>query len=586
MQSLAPSIFAGSLGPDVLMAHTIQPAPRPRTSRQTGFGGLFLLFFVGALAGSAALFAFYRVDTVVTKAVRDTSDVLGSTKAALVAYAVQRGRAECDPSITGVTSCTAQLAERPGELPCPDTNNDGVAEATCRTTNNESHIGRVPWKTLGIAEPKDAAGETLWYAVSSEFRNRASNGSNHTLNSDSRGSIVVLAADPECWPDPLKCPQLASDAVAIIFSPGMSQGTQNRGDSLLGLVSCTVVGLTIGRDRCPSNYLETVAINASTRVVATAYVPTRPIPGVNDQLAYLTTAEIIPPVELRVAGEVKKLLESYRAKSPCECYPWAEDWPYLGGIADLGQNRGRLPSQASPHDWGTNGIPAMPQWLDSNDWHNLVWYSVGKKNTDTAGRICRTCSSLEMLRVETQGSPVVTSEVSVVFIMPGTAGATPRLPRPPGSTKTSQTDVPSRYMDDEPNRVAATCPVVGDPGGAVCTSPSTCYTMIPGDPSCDTFVIPQSQARDRDRLYTLTSAPPHACLAPARVLIDNGPCRLTGNAVNSLCLAAAAAIADPASGCSAKCKTAAAAMITTPCRNNYSASGCTGHINTLKSCNS
>ena len=145
---------------------------------QRGFGGFLLLMFVGGLAASVALFTFYRIDTVEAVSIRHTSDVLATTKAALIGYAVQ-------------------LGERPGELPCPDTNNDGVAEPRCRITNDESHIGRVPWKTLGIPEPKDAAGETLWYAISSEFRNRASfptsgsiNDTNHTLNSDSRGAIV------------------------------------------------------------------------------------------------------------------------------------------------------------------------------------------------------------------------------------------------------------------------------------------------------------------------------------------------------------------------------------------------------------
>ena len=43
--------------------------------------------------------------------------------------------------------------------------------------------------------------------------------------------------------------------------------------------------------------------------------------------------------------KIKTLLEAYRANSPCECYPWADTWPYSGGIADIGQNRGRFPTQ-------------------------------------------------------------------------------------------------------------------------------------------------------------------------------------------------------------------------------------------------
>jgi hypothetical protein len=557
---------------------------RGPSDRQRGFGGLFLLFFVGGLAASAGLFAFYRIDTVAAKNVRETSDVVAATKAALIGYAVQRGRTVCtDPVSTNpaaVAECARQLTERPGELPCPDTNNDGVGEATCIA----GAVGRVPWKSLGIPEPRDRAGEILWYAISGNFRNRASwpTSPHNTLNSDTRGTITVRAAN--------NATALVTDAAAVIFAPGASQSAQNRSNVD---ASCTVLHASnlFERSECPSNYLETATFDAVTRAVTRVFVPNTVTDAVNDRVAYITTAEIITPVELRVAGEIKKLLEEYRANSPCQCYPWAEDWPYMGGIADLGQNRGRLPSQASPHDWGTNGVPAMPQWLDSNDWHNLVWYSVGRKNSDTAGRICRTCSSRDMLRVVTQQSPLVTTDVSVVFFLPGTAGATPRLPRPPsGSLSTSQrniTDDALRYLEDAQNygpADEANCPVVGDPGGTMCTSPSTCYSFIPGQTSCDTYIVPQSRARDRDRLYTLTSAPPTACRAPARVLVDNGPCKLTGNTVNTICLNAVTEIST--SGCSAACVAAANAMITTPCRNNYSASGCPAHITALNSCSS
>lgn len=571
-----------------------------RLRRQRGAGVFLLLLVIAGFTAAAGMYSFYRIDTVAVESVRRTTDVIASTKAALIGYAVRAGRTTCsDPGNALV--CNAELAERPGDLPCPDTNNDGIAEPTCRTGSpliHDSHIGRVPWRTLGIPEPKDAAGETLWYAISSEFRNRASfptsgsiTSANHALNSDSRGTILVRAADPGCWADPTTCPQLADDAVAVIFSPGMTQGPQSRAGSLQGLVLCNAVGLSVGRDACPSNYLETVTINATTRVVTAAYVPTRPIPNVNDQVAYITTAEIIPQVELRVAGEVKKLLEGYRAQSGCQCYPWAEDWPYLGGIADLGQNRGRFPTQASPHDWGTDGIPALPPWLESNNWHNLIWYSVGKENSDTAGRICRSCSALTRLRVITQESPLVATDVSVVFFLPGTpAGGVPRLPRPhTASLSTAQrniTDDLTRYLEDTYNNDGAniaTCPVTGETGGNVCTT-ANCYTIIPGETSCDTFIVPQSRAHDRNRLYTLTSEPPNVCRGAGRVLIDSGPCRVTGNTIDAICVNAVAAIR--AAGCPAPCIDAADTMIVAPCRNHHHTSQCVAAIATLKACTS
>lgn len=58
---------------------------------------------------------------------------------------------------------------RPGSLPCPDTNDDGVAESF---VSNEcpSYIGRLPWKTLGLPRLADSQGEALWYALSKGLR--------------------------------------------------------------------------------------------------------------------------------------------------------------------------------------------------------------------------------------------------------------------------------------------------------------------------------------------------------------------------------------------------------------------------------
>ena len=578
------------------MAYTSQRArSRVRPAPQRGFGGLFLLFFVGALAGSAALFAFYRIDTVAVENVRHTTDVVATAKAALIGYAVQRGRTVCTnppvPPAVPSAACLAELAERPGDLPCPDTNNDGVAEPTCI----EGAIGRFPWRTVGIPEPRDNDGEVLWYAISGNFRNRASwpappappalpsstiNNTNHTLNSDTRGTITVRAAD--------NATVLATDAAAVIFAAGgVHSAQQNRSAAQ---DACTVLHATqlFERRLCPTNYLETATFDAATRSVTRVFVPNAVTAAVNDRVAYITTAEIITPVELRVAGEVKKLLEGYRANSGCQCYPWAEDWPYLGGIADIGQNRGRFPTTAFPHAWGDGNIPVLPPWLDDNDWHNLIWYAVGKANAPTGGRICRTCSALDMLSVVTQEAPLVAINVSALFFMPGMpAGGTPRLPRPPsGSLSGAQrsiTDDLTRYLEDarnNDNHIMASCPVVNETGGSIADP----YTILSTQTSCDIYTRPQSPNRDRDRLYTFTSPPPSVCAQGAQVLADHGPCRVSGNTVNAICTAA---YADMVAGaCSQGCLDAAKLMVNPPCRNNHNSPGCPAAIATLNSCSS
>src|SRR6516162_2545144 len=90
---------------------------------------------------------------------RVSDAALAQAREALIAYAVDR-------PINAVVG--------PGYLPCPDLDDDGWAEATCGSqtgdTGQAQRIGRLPWKTLGLADLRDGAGERLWYAVSSKYK--------------------------------------------------------------------------------------------------------------------------------------------------------------------------------------------------------------------------------------------------------------------------------------------------------------------------------------------------------------------------------------------------------------------------------
>ena len=92
-------------------------------------------FLVSALSSSALRTA--RQET--------SASVLAQAKEALIGYA-------------------ASDSTRPGELPCPDINNDGVIKITgpdadYSGSNCMSLVGRLPWKTLGLPELRDASGE-------------------------------------------------------------------------------------------------------------------------------------------------------------------------------------------------------------------------------------------------------------------------------------------------------------------------------------------------------------------------------------------------------------------------------------------
>lgn len=92
-------------------------------------------------------------------------------------------------------------AARPGELPCPDTNNDGLAENTCTPAPGSQMVrGRLPWKNLSLPDSFDIAQERLWYAVSADFSPATSKkidaGTAGQLALDSTNKLVALVIAP------------------------------------------------------------------------------------------------------------------------------------------------------------------------------------------------------------------------------------------------------------------------------------------------------------------------------------------------------------------------------------------------------
>ena len=97
--------------------------------------------------------------------------------------------------------------KNPGMLPCPeDPSADAVSGEASSNCNELNHIGRLPWKTLGIGDIRDGNGDKLWYAMSPAFRSKPNLNTIATLNVN----------------------QQKNHAVAIVFSPGMPLASQSR----------------------------------------------------------------------------------------------------------------------------------------------------------------------------------------------------------------------------------------------------------------------------------------------------------------------------------------------------------------------
>lgn len=343
-----------------------------------------------------------------------TADALAQAKDALVGYA---------SSVTLTSSGSA----RPGDLPCPDINNDGSADTPC----SGNVLGRLPWKTLGLPDLRDSSGERLWYAVSTNFKNSprtTCTNSNLTgcLNSDTSGTISVFSSDGVL----LNNGGGGTGAVAVIIAPG---APLTRQDNISQIRGCTVGVDCDVTDKCtsaspttvpkcnPVNYLDNATVGAITQDNAnfvdssasngfiqgriTIYDPatkTNPV-ILNDQLLVITQDNIIQPIQKRVAAEVKNCLSEYAANSQNQgplpnqgYYPWAaartvsgssivyndSDRLEFGHIPDAlfaqtcsdtgGSNCNSIQNGGMMNNWGPACSLANTNWWVN--WKEMVFY--------------------------------------------------------------------------------------------------------------------------------------------------------------------------------------------------------------------
>jgi hypothetical protein len=254
---------------------------------------------------------------------------------------------------------------RPGELPCPDTNDDGNEENTCDTP--ASRVGRLPWKSLRLPDPRDGSGERLWYAVSATFKNSTQTG---ILNSDTPGDFTVVGTTP------------ANNVIAIVFAPGRPVGLQDRGSAT---AACATTGTTVARNLCADNYLEGDNANGDT-TFATAL----PTDTFNDKLLLITTDNFFPAVAMRVALETRIFLKKYFDVNGY--YPFANSYGDPSFNCTPLQYSGRIPNLTGPDlssspcnlaDW--SGSVAIPTWYTLNNWHQVAFYAVAPACTAPVG---------------------------------------------------------------------------------------------------------------------------------------------------------------------------------------------------------
>lgn len=371
-----------------------------RRHSQRGQAALLAVMLIGIVA---ALLIFGAVDTTALTLRRDqeVTAVLAQAKQALI------GRAVADNT-------------RPGSLPCPDIDDDGSAESTVAFGGVcPSYIGRLPWKTLGLQDLRDASGERLWYALFPAFRDHTSAG---MLDVDTKGGLTVYQDSTATL--------VTTQAVAVIFAAGSVVGGQVRDSA--------------GANN-PANYLEATG-GVNNAIAGGPFIGAEPSSTFNDRLLVITTADLMPPLERRVAREMVALLQSYRSLSGCACYPWASN--DFDDDSVTGRTQGMVPIEdALPHTWSSLGITVPPWMIGSNEWGKRFYYAIASSESEdhTAGTIT-----------------VNGANKNLVLITTGPAGAS----RP--------STILADYVDDAENR----------DGGVV-------------------YITPSSTAYARDRIFTI-----------------------------------------------------------------------------------
>lgn len=207
---------------------------------------------------------------------------------------------------------------RPGSLPCPDLDNDGIADLAWPNCNG--YAGRLPWRTLDLNDPRDASGEGLWYVLSPNFRD-----GNAAINSNTPATLFLDGQ---------------AGVVALIIAPGGALGGQNRPSHDI------------------ADYLDDLNGNAATsnRDGNADYFAGPPGDSFNDRVIALDTTTMASAMAMRVLGEIRQAVVA--AGAPL---PFADSDG--DGLANAGKDSGRFPYLEAAYD------------LPSPTWPNTRWYT-------------------------------------------------------------------------------------------------------------------------------------------------------------------------------------------------------------------
>lgn len=289
---------------------------------------------------------------------------------------------------------------RPGSLPCPDVNNDGLSNFSDYTGSAcTSYVGRLPWKALGLPDLRDADGERLWYAISPNFREIGT----VVVNSDTVGTLGVTGT------------MTVAEAAAIIFSAGAPVDGQNR---------------SVANSNTPAHYLDGPNSAATAAFQALAISS-----EFNDRLMPVVATELLATVQKRVGKEIASTLDAYYADATV-----GARLPYPANpLSCVASNPSTCASDSSVL---SGRIPAVPtvvtteymnsilgpnaNWFNNNGWRELITYAVSADCVASSG--CKSGAGGFKVAPSAGGAPVDGNKVTLTYTAGG-GGTTSLLPQ-------------------------------------------------------------------------------------------------------------------------------------------------------------
>lgn len=414
-----------------------------RSRHQRGAALLVTMLLLG-LISITALLAFARGAESEADKERRTSQALVLAKEALIGFA-------SGVSLTGT--------ERPGDLPCPDRDDDGSAELSCN--NQAERLGRLPWKTLGLPDLRDGDGERLWYAVSDNFKNNTrtacpSHSDAGCLNSNTRGTLTLRDASGAIVHDATNVnPVTHNGVVAVVIAPGAvltredSPGPpQDRSSAgVLNPVNYLDVQPAGGEDNADfvdgsvNGFIAGPVVGANGKVI------------INDRILAIGINDILPVLERRVVQEVARCLRDYAAANG-QKYPWAADMlqsglnnNYRDDAAGSAQSYGRIPdmpfarTQTDDATMGTAWVGACKLLVAGwwTNWKSQVLYAMAPAFSPGGAAACGSCLSVN----RPSGGPA--TSVRMVVIAAGRTLSGQNRSAPIGTVSTN----PANYVEFE-----------------------------------------------------------------------------------------------------------------------------------------